>query len=238
MPIRLKLLSFDPLRTTPDLTDAPAQLRANTLETAGQHGGYVQSSQKVDLAAWENKDMLILFAAGNEGADENKNGVVDPDSIGRPGTAKNVLTVGTSEDEHPTFPAAWTTGYGYAAPIVNTLRADNRNGMAAFSSRGPTDDGRIKPDVVAPGTQVVSVRTQKNAFESTVESNSGSFTQTPLGGGTSAWQIVARAKRVVSIRQRQPASQSHDCVVLAASESGADWRHRSAAAVAQVSAHR
>ena len=28
--------------------------------------------------------------------------------------------------------------------------------MAAFSSRGPTDDGRIKPDVVAPGTWVLS----------------------------------------------------------------------------------
>jgi serine protease AprX len=31
--------------------------------------------------------------------------------------------------------------------------------MAAFSSRGPTDDGRIKPDVVAPGTNILSTRT-------------------------------------------------------------------------------
>ena len=28
--------------------------------------------------------------------------------------------------------------------------------MAPFSSRGPTDDGRIKPDVVAPGSWVLS----------------------------------------------------------------------------------
>ena len=28
--------------------------------------------------------------------------------------------------------------------------------MAAFSSRGPTDDARIKPDVVAPGTWILS----------------------------------------------------------------------------------
>jgi subtilisin family serine protease len=28
--------------------------------------------------------------------------------------------------------------------------------MAAFSSRGPSDDGRIKPDIVAPGTNIVS----------------------------------------------------------------------------------
>jgi serine protease AprX len=31
--------------------------------------------------------------------------------------------------------------------------------MAVFSSRGPTDDGRIKPDLVAPGTNVLSTRT-------------------------------------------------------------------------------
>ncbi len=30
--------------------------------------------------------------------------------------------------------------------------------MAAFSSRGPTDDGRVKPDIVAPGTNIVSSR--------------------------------------------------------------------------------
>ncbi len=109
----------------------PTGINAN--QTA-QYGGYVQPSQQVGQAAWENKDLLILFSAGNEGADDNKNGVVDPDSIGQPGTAKNVLTIGASEDEHPTFPATWTTGYGYATPIVNTLRADNRNGTPNPSS--------------------------------------------------------------------------------------------------------
>ena len=35
--------------------------------------------------------------------------------------------------------------------------------MAAFSSRGPTDDLRIKPDVVAPGTNILSVRSSAHA---------------------------------------------------------------------------
>ncbi len=30
--------------------------------------------------------------------------------------------------------------------------------LAGFSSRGPVDDGRLKPDVVAPGTDIISVR--------------------------------------------------------------------------------
>ncbi len=42
------------------------------------------------------------------------------------------------------------------APINNDYMANNPTGIAAFSSRGPTDDGRIKPDVVAPGTYVIS----------------------------------------------------------------------------------
>ncbi|NLF67165.1 MAG: S8 family serine peptidase, partial [Chloroflexi bacterium] len=33
-----------------------------------------------------------------------------------------------------------------------------RQGMAAFSSRGPAEDGRVKPDVVAPGTDIISTK--------------------------------------------------------------------------------
>ena len=43
-------------------------------------------------------------------------------------------------------------------PIASDLISNNANGMAAFSSRGPADDGRIKPDIVAPGTNIVSNR--------------------------------------------------------------------------------
>ena len=40
--------------------------------------------------------------------------------------------------------------------------ANNANGMGAFSSRGPCDDTRIKPDVVAPGIAIFSTRTDLN----------------------------------------------------------------------------
>jgi hypothetical protein len=49
----------------------------------------------------------------------------------------------------------WPTKYP-ALPIRDDRVADNTEGMAAFSSRGPTQDGRIKPDVVAPGTSILS----------------------------------------------------------------------------------
>jgi hypothetical protein len=41
-------------------------------------------------------------------------------------------------------------------PFASDDMSDNVNGIAAFSSRGPTLDGRIKPDIVAPGTRIIS----------------------------------------------------------------------------------
>lgn len=132
--------------------------------------------------------MTITFSAGNEGVDANANGVVDNDSIGSPATAKNVITVGASEnaraDNWPcdtslsytsrdayqpgqtcagmggvNLLGTWGQRYGSsfpAAPLNNDLTAGNAEQMASWSSRGPTDDNRIKPDIVAPGTWILS----------------------------------------------------------------------------------
>jgi hypothetical protein len=59
---------------------------------------YTSDSEDVDEYIWDHKDFTILFSAGNEGADRNWDGVVDLDSIGSPGTAKNCITVGASEN--------------------------------------------------------------------------------------------------------------------------------------------
>jgi hypothetical protein len=54
-----------------------------------------------------------------------------------------------------TYGAAWPSDYP-ANPIKDDPSAGDAGQMAAFSSRGPADDGRIKPDVVAPGTWILS----------------------------------------------------------------------------------
>src|SRR6266705_6644524 len=46
--------------------------------------------------------------------------------------------------------------------------ADNPEGMAAFSSRGLTLEGRLKPDVVAPGTSILSTRSRHVQHVTTV----------------------------------------------------------------------
>lgn len=85
-----------------------------------------------------NQEMVIVFANGNDGP--------DPQTVGSPATAKNVISVGAAENVQAFGSAdlcGWTDGF-----------ANNINDMAPFSSHGPCLDGRKKPDIVAPGTHV------------------------------------------------------------------------------------
>ncbi len=122
-------------------------------------GLYTTSSMQADASARTHDEMVIIFAAANEGADANNDGEVDNDSLGSPATAKNVLTVGASENNRPSISNVWgSTNYG--SPISTDRLADDIEGMAAFSSRGPVDDDRIKPDISAPGTYILSTKSR------------------------------------------------------------------------------
>ena len=131
------------------------------------YGQYDSSSRDVDAFIWGHKDMIVLFAAGNSGTDTSpSNGIVDKDSLSSQACAKNCISVGASESYRLT--GGSQMAYGSASsqnfpknPIRDDRMSNNPEGMAAFSSRGPTDDGRIKPDVVAPGTNILSTRSSK-----------------------------------------------------------------------------
>lgn len=157
---------------------AGARVHSNSWGSA-QAGKYTVDSANADKFIWNNRDMVITFSAGNEGIDSNGDGIIDNDSMGAPATAKNVITIGASENQRPdnypcdtsltytqcaaqggvnsifTWGAAWPSDYP-ANPIKDDVSANNADQMAAFSSRGPTDDSRIKPDVVAPGSWILS----------------------------------------------------------------------------------
>jgi hypothetical protein len=131
-------------------------------------GAYTSNSNEVDDFVWNNRDMVICFAAGNDGKDSRATGIVDAGSVGSPGTAKNCITVGACENARPAFPGngqplqygnGWPQDFP-ADPIHSDQVADNPNGMAAFSSRGPTGNGRVRPDLLAPGTAVLSTKSR------------------------------------------------------------------------------
>ncbi|HUV04373.1 MAG TPA: S8 family serine peptidase [Armatimonadota bacterium] len=146
----------------PPYSDDGARVHTNSWGAA-YAGAYTTDSRNLDMFMWNHKDMTILFSAGNGGVDANADGVVDLDSLDSPGTAKNCITIGANENyrlsggAQGTYWNYWPDDYP-AEPIKSDKVSNNSSGMVAFSSRGPCDDGRIKPDICAPGTNIISCR--------------------------------------------------------------------------------
>jgi PKD repeat protein/subtilisin family serine protease len=168
------------------------------------NGEYTADSRAVDQFVWQNPKMLILFSAGNGGTDKKAPfGYVDEDSLDAPGTAKNALTVGASDNTrlsgglNPgssscyTWGTCWPSDY-QAAPTATDRISDDEGELAAFSSRGPTNDDRLKPDVVAPGTNILSTRSRYGtepdwgAYNEYYEYMGGTSMATPLVAGAAA----------------------------------------------------
>jgi subtilisin family serine protease len=133
----------------------------------GEPGVYDQQCSQLDQFVWKHKDMCILVAAGNDGSDNDGDGKINPMSVTSPSTAKNCITIGASENMRPEFNAdhygAWWPDDYPVAPFKNAPMGDDPDQVVAFSSRGPTKDGRIKPDVLAPGTWILSTRSSQIA---------------------------------------------------------------------------
>jgi hypothetical protein len=116
-----------------------------------------------------DQPLVFAFAAGNEGSrGEN--------TIRSAGTAKNVITVGaTGNDKN-----------GVAS-----------SSMAGFSSRGPTADGRVKPDVVSSGAHVVSAMARPPNSMPTNPPSDGGQSWTFASGTSMACPATAGAVALV-----------------------------------------
>ena len=144
-----------------------ARIHNNSWGSAAE-ARYTIDSTIVDEFIYEHPEMLIVISAGNEGMcnteQGSEKGYVGFGSVGSPATTKNGLTVGASRSKR-------TTG-GYAAATYGKIWPDrftdpptsiepisgDAESIAAFSSRGRCDDFRMKPDIVAPGTDILSAK--------------------------------------------------------------------------------
>lgn len=95
----------------------------------------------------QHPENLLIFAAGNSGK-----GFDDTCTITSPALAKNVLAVGASTSGGTRI--SWTGDDGEVAQ--GTDRATGIDTVSFFSSRGFSLEGRVKPEVVAPGDLVRS----------------------------------------------------------------------------------
>lgn len=202
-----------------------ARVHTNSWGAAANLGAYDSMAVQADEFLWNNPQMLVIFAAGNSGADKDKNGVIDHGSVSTPGTAKNVLTVGASENLESVGgiqrqikdlgPAkeSWSV-----EPIWSSKLSDNPNGIACFSSRGPTRDGRLKPDVVAPGTNILSAMSQEpganplwGKYNDQYTYSGGTSMSAPLVAGAAA---VAREVLIEKHGRAEPSGALVKAVLL------------------------
>jgi subtilisin family serine protease len=98
--------------------------------------------------------VVVVIAAGNSGYGTlmTKEGQSDASldlTINDPGNAEYAITVGSTHREEP-----------------------HRYGVSYFSSKGPTGDGRYKPDLLAPGERIVSCAAAKSRLVSEETENS------------------------------------------------------------------
>lgn len=107
-------------------------------------GGYIDDSRDWDELMYNAPYYLMVVAAGNDGADDTANG--DPldgygsyDKLTGHSTSKNNLVVASAQD------ASIASDGSLSSVSIST-----------FSSEGPTDDLRIKPDLAGNGQDVYS----------------------------------------------------------------------------------
>jgi hypothetical protein len=138
--------------------DQGARLHTNSWgdeENFRPHNRYTERAADVDRFVWEHPEMTVLFAAGNAGQEGD-------DTVISPATSKNVIAVGASwrADVEPPCPTEW-------------------------SSRGFAHDGRIKPDIMAPGASLISVETDFVVGAQSCEygPKSGTSMATPVTAG-------------------------------------------------------
>lgn len=163
-------------------------------------GQYTSSSMQADSSARTYQDMLILFSAGNSGTDASADGEVDLDSLGSPATGKNVFSIAAGENNRSSLNYVWGTssssGAVYSPPISTDYLANNSEGMAAFSSRGPADDGRLKPDITAPGTFILSTKSRSTTSTGWLAYSANS-NYTYMGGTSMSCPLTAGAAALI-----------------------------------------
>lgn len=151
--------------------------RVQSMSWGSSSNSYTNDARYVDSFMWDYHDSLILHAAGNSGESSSHNSV--PNTVGSPATNKNGVSVGASSNDEKSW--------NYKGVVNKDGTKYNRDSLAGFSSRGPTQDGRVKPDVCAVGWYMQAPlydSSQSEEGHCQIEPTSGTSFACPMLAGT------------------------------------------------------
>ena len=157
-------------------------IRVANLSLGGPTNAAARELDDEAVEALINADIVPVVAAGNDGHSSV--------TTGSPSTSFAALTVGSANDHRHeqifraqfSAPCA-TTPLAMVLACAQSYRPDTNVQISEFSSRGPTHDGRIDPDVVAVGAFNYS---QSSGGATTVNFGSGTSYSTPTLSGIAA----------------------------------------------------
>lgn len=172
---------------------AGARIHSNSW-TAKEDFSYNGQAHEIDDFVFNHKDMLVVFSAANKGTQPAGR------QLPAPATNKNGIAVGASMSSTQhwkefTGPGGFQSNEEIYDLIDREPILFSSESLACFSSRGPTRDGRIKPDIVANGFYIVSA---KNGQESSAScSNEPADLLRALPGTSQSAPTVAGLAAVV-----------------------------------------
>ncbi|EFC49354.1 predicted protein [Naegleria gruberi] len=217
--------AFDSFNSGDSITDAQCNRLFGSETCCSITNFYTSSAYNLDKYLWDKQDAVILFAAGNDGAlakqgtlteQSNSKNII---SVGSSRSSNSgILTSLYYEDYYTKIKEASLNFAGpeecclslstnvrsYCCPsyVENQFKdtkAYNEMNIASFSSRGPADGGRIKPDLVAVGENIVSAHSDgiittnqcgtgrpKEGNDAALLSKRGTSMSTPLMAGAAA----------------------------------------------------
>lgn len=173
---------------------------ANVAGEDVRFGFYSTDSRQVDITSYDAPGYLPVWSSGNDNGETGPNAgeaywQVVGQNVTYPTTTTHPADNGAGGfDTLPAYAVAKNAlVVGAVNPVPGGYTGSGGVSIASFSSRGPTDDGRIKPDLVADGVDVIAP-----TFEQVRPINVPSFSfeeaniPAPSGSGVAApgWTVV------------------------------------------------